>query len=123
MSEMETVKGAEPDEFEQGLMQAMRRVDAPEGFAARVMEQAATPAKVITMRPRFAGMRVRAWVGGAIAALLVVGVVGGEELRVRHEREQAALATKQFEAALRVTDHALDQTRAQLERAGLKLGD
>jgi hypothetical protein len=44
-----------------------------------------------------------------------------EQVHVRHEREQAALATQQFETAMRVTDHALDQTRNQLQRAGIKL--
>ena len=43
--------GQEPDEFELKLMQAMRRVDAPEGFAASLMERAAAPAaaKVIVI--------------------------------------------------------------------------
>jgi len=110
-------------EFELQLAQAMRRVDAPEGFAARVMERADGPtvsSKVVVMRPR---LRAQVWVGGAIAAMLALGAFVGETVHVRHQREQAALATQQFEAAVRVTDQALDKTRVQLERAGLNFGD
>jgi hypothetical protein len=114
--------GMELDEFEQQLTQALCRVNAPEGFAARVLERATLPAKVAVMRPRLAALRGRAWVGGAIAAMLALAVFVGDQAYVRHERERAALANQQFAMAMRVTDHALDQTRAQLERAGLKLG-
>ena len=165
MSEVETgMEGREPDAFERTLMQAMLRVDAPEGFAERAMERAAesaaggyphvpeagpsdrlraghgasrglpevsdvppatsgSRAKVLAMRPRFAWLSQRAWVGGAIAAMLVLGVFGGEQVRARHEREQAAVAQQQFEEGIRVTGQALAQTREQLERAGLRLGD
>jgi hypothetical protein len=127
MSEFAMGPGLEPDEFERMLMLAMRRVEAPEGFAASVMERAAAPAvantKVVVMRSRLATLSSRAWVGGAIAAMLVLGVIGGQELHQRHEREQAAMATQQFDAGVRVTDQALAQTRAQLARAGVRLGD
>ena len=124
-------------EFELQLARAMRRVDAPEGFAARVMECAANseradaaPApgdaapRVVVMRPRFGSLRVRTWAGGAIAAMLALGMFGAEQLHQQHERaQQAALANQQFEAAVRVTDQALAQTREQLQRAGLNLGE
>lgn len=109
------------DEFERQLARALRRVEAPEGFAARVMGRvdAPVPAKVVEMPRRQAPM----WIGGAIAAMLAVGALVGEAVHVRHQREEAAVATQQFEAAMRVTDQALDQTRAQLKRAGLTLGE
>ena len=113
----------EPDEFELQLTEALRPVDAPEGFAARVMERAAVPAvstNVVVMRPR---LHAQMWVGGAVAAMLAVGAFVGEAVHVRHQREEAALATQQFEAAVRVTDQAIEQTRMQLMKAGLKLGD
>jgi hypothetical protein len=124
MSEPEIrIDGQEPDAFELQVMQALRRVDAPEGFAARVMERAATPAvlsKMVVMRPRFARMRVQTWAGGAIAAMLVLGVFGTEQVHVRHERTvRAALAQQQFETATRITDRALEHTREQLARAGV----
>lgn len=121
----ELVEDLKLAEFELALARAMSRVDAPEGFAARVMERAASPVEnVVAMRPRTRMLRMQAWMGGAIAAALVVGVFGAEQIHDRHERaERAALATQQFEAAVQVTDRALDQTRQQLQRAGLNLGE
>jgi hypothetical protein len=62
--------------------------------------------------------------GGALAAVLALGMYGSEVLHQRRERaEQAAKADQQFAVAMQVTDHALAQTREQLQRAGLKLGE
>ena len=141
MSEQESrVEGHGPElvpdlalaEFELQLARAMSRVDAPEGFAARVMECAAnseradtasTP-RVVVMRSWFGSLRVRTWAGGAIAAMLALGMFGAEQLHQQHERaQQAALANQQFAEAVQVTDHALAQTREQLQRAGLNLGE
>ena len=112
-------------EFELQLARAMRRVDAPEGFAERIMERSAGPAeKVVVMRPGGRMVRMQAWMGGAIAAVLALGMFGAEQLHQRRERaEEAAKADQQFAVAMQVTDHALEQTREQLQRAGLKLGD
>ena len=123
----ELVQPVEPDlklaEFELHLARAMSRVDAPEGFADRVMDRAASPAeKVVAIRPRT--FRDAAWMGGAIAAVLALGMFGAEQLHLRREKaEQAAAANQQFEAAVRVTDHALAQTREQLQRAGVTFGE
>jgi hypothetical protein len=115
-----------PSEFEIQLAGALRPVDAPEGFAARVMERAAAPAvssKVVVMRPRWAvrGWAVHGWAVGAIAAMLAVGAFVGEQVHVRHQREQAAVATQQFEAASRIEDKVLQQTRERLAKAGVPL--
>jgi hypothetical protein len=113
-----------PDAFELQLTRAMRRVDVPEGFAARVMDRAAAPEdvaqKVIVIRPRSGLLRMQTWTGGAIAAVLVLGMFGAEQLHQRHER--TVMADQQFAVAVQVTDHALAQTREQLARAGLNLG-
>jgi hypothetical protein len=129
------------DEFELALTKALRRVDAPEGFAEKVMGRAvgsgvAASAQVrrsgpgapdsglsgvVVMPKRHGSMRMRAWVGGAIAAVLALGMFGAEQLHQR--RERAAAANEEFEAAVRVTDHALAQTREQLHRAGLNFGE
>jgi hypothetical protein len=112
------------DEFEQELGRRMRHVDPPEGFAERLMERAAAQAparqKVLTMPRR---QIFRAWLGGAIAAALVTGVFVGEQVHLRSQERQAEVARQQFETAMRVTDHALDQTRASLQRAGVTFGD
>jgi hypothetical protein len=112
-------------EFELQLARAMRRVDAPEGFAERIMERSASPAeKVVAMRPRRGLVRMQAWMGGAIAAVLALGMFGAEQLHQRRERaEEAAKADQQFAVAMQVTDHALETTREQLQRAGLKFGE
>jgi hypothetical protein len=109
-----------PSEFEIQLTRALRPVDAPEGFAARVMERAAAPAvstKVVGMRPRWA---VHGW-AGAIAAMLLVGAFAGEMVHVRQQREEAVVATRQFEAGMRIEDKALQQTRERLAKAGVRL--
>jgi len=118
------------DEFDEELMRGLRRVDAPEGFAARVMERSAVvpthdDKTVMNGPPRVAKVlafpKPRAWMGSAMAAVLVLGCFVAE--RVHVERQKAELAQQQFETAVRVTDHALDQTREQLARAGLRLGN
>jgi hypothetical protein len=55
----------------------------------------------------------------ATAALVLLGVVGGERVHERHVRE--AEATQQFETATRITDQALEHARQQLARAGVSL--
>jgi hypothetical protein len=126
MSEQERMDGPElvPDlelaEFELQLARAMRRVDAPEGFAARVLDKAEQTQKVVAMRPRSGLWRLQAWMSGALAAVLALGMYGAEVL---HQRREQAKADQQFAVAMQVTDHAIAQTRAQLQRAGLKLGE
>lgn len=123
-------------EFDEVLAKAMRRVDAPEGFAARVMGRAGSqipisknersvPLEVVTRSKGKLLMmpRVQAWMGGAIAAALVMGALIGARVHVVRQQEQTALTERQFETAMRVTNRALDQTQMQLQRAGLKLGE
>ena len=76
--------------------------------------------KLLTMPRRTV---IRTWIGGAIAAALVVGVFTGEQVRVRSQQRKAEEARQQFETAMRVTDRALDRTRASLQRAGFTLGE
>jgi hypothetical protein len=125
MSEMQQ------SEFERALTRAMARVNPPETLTKFLLKAAEVEAQ--SQRPRReprhkwawrlpqARFQSFGWMSGALAAVLLVGVFGVEQVHVRHEREQAAQATQQFETAMRVTDHALDQTRAQLQRAGIKL--
>lgn len=123
-------EGPAPDALEAALTRALRRVDAPQGFAANLCDRAAatsaTPerAKILAMPRRTAFLRrvpENAWMAGALAAMLALCTFLGAGLHLRHQRQQAALAQQQFETAMRVTDHALDHTRAQLQRAGIRL--
>jgi len=121
----------QPDEsltsFERELTRAMRRVDPPEGFADRVMGRADAPsvaarskvmAKVIPM-PR----RMQAWAGGAVAATLLASMYFGEQTHLRHQRERAQLAQRQFDTAMRITDQTLEHVRLQLQQAGVEVGN
>jgi hypothetical protein len=119
----------EQNEFERALTRAMRRVDPPETLGKFLMKAVQAEIGVeaesrLSRREKWAWFVPRpqrfGWMSGALAAVLLVGVFGVEQVHVRHERERAQ-ATQQFETAMRVTDHALDQTRAQLQRAGIRL--
>ncbi len=119
-------------EFEQALQKAMRRVNAPETLAAFL----ATAAEAEEhrqrsgsgwLRPNRGGVvyvppKPRRWAVGALAAALLLAVLGTGAWRLQRERaRQIALANQQFTAAVRVTDEALQQTREQLQRTGLNL--
>jgi hypothetical protein len=112
--------GGEFAELEQELRRMLQRVDAPEGFAERTMARArgagASRGKLLTMPSR-----LRTWGSGAIAAALVAGVLIGEQVHVRHERERAE-AQQQFEAAMRITGETLDEARLQIREAGVGFG-
>jgi hypothetical protein len=108
-------------ELERRLKLALRPVDPPEGFADRVMERGRTAkpggAKVVTMAPR------RVWASGAIAAALMAGAFVGEQTHLRHERERAEQAQRQFDTAMRITDQTLEHVRLQLQQAGVTVGN
>ena len=148
MSEQERMDGPElvPElvrdlklaEFELQLARAMRPVDAPEGFAARVVARAAGGDAAPPRSQKRDPGHPECWysrsgvgcgecrLGRAerLPAVLALGMYGAEVLHQRRERAaQAAKADQQFAVAMQVTDHALAQTREQLQRAGLKLGE
>jgi len=115
MSEMDR------DEFDEVLGKALRRVDAPEGFAARVMEQAAVrPRAKVLVFPR-----LPVWATGAVAAALIVGALSVGEVHERRARVEARRveAEREFETASQITDKTLEHAREQLARAGVKLGE
>jgi hypothetical protein len=114
-------KNREPEEFEQQLKSSLRHIDAPEGFATRVLVRAAVSEKPLP-RPRFLRLTFQASVG-AIAAILVLGALVTNLVHVRRKRAQTAHIQAQFNTAMRITDRSLSETRAKLERIGLKLAD
>lgn len=105
------------EEFENRLRRAMRPVDAPAGFAERVMcalPAQAAPAPVVSLRPvtvtpRSAWRRFSA--PAALAASLLVAVFAGQHVATQvAEREQQAglAASRELMQALRVTSQKLD---------------
>jgi hypothetical protein len=122
-------------EFEQTLARAMQRVEvraetsakflalAEEAERSRVkaggglrLVRLANGGRVLAMP------RPRAWMGGAIAAVLAMGVFAGAHIHEQHEQhERQMMAQQQFEAAERITDETLARTREQLERKGISL--
>ena len=116
MSEMDR------DEFDEVLASALRRVDAPEGFAASVMERAGVEEhKAVRAKARiFVFPKLPVWATGSIAAGLIVGALAFGGVHVRHE-QQRVQAQREFETASRITDRALEHAREQLAKAGVSL--
>jgi len=109
-------------EFEQQLTQAFRLVAPPEGFAgrvvARVQSSAPAPEGAIWRTPRS-----RIWASGALAASVLAGLLFAQQAHVRRQRQEAERAEHQFDVAIRITDEALEQTRRQLQQAGVDIGN
>jgi hypothetical protein len=102
------------DPFENQLRRALRPVDAPEGFAERLLQdlpQGRRPV-VLALAPKPQPERRRHWMPAALAASLLAAVVLGQQLAsYRFEREElaAGLAAKQeLLQALRVSSQKLD---------------
>jgi hypothetical protein len=105
------------DDFENQLRRALRPVEAPEGFAERLMkrlperERPVVVALPVKPRPEPGRQRLPA----ALAASLMLAVVVGQQVAHRMEQNQEArelaegLAAKQeLMQALRVTSKKLD---------------
>lgn len=113
--------------FEQQLQQAMSRVNAPASLEVALMNMAEAETerenrqKAEHKRSRILAFpRMRLWYGGAVAAVLAVGVVSLEGVHVHRERERA-VATQQFEEAQQITDRTLEETRERLASKGIYL--
>ena len=95
--------------FEDDLKRALRREQAPAGFAGRVLARQAAPAPKARL-----WFRLR-W--AAAAAALAVVLVGAFEFRAgQHRRAQGELAKAQVLTALRITADKLEYTREKVVR-------
>ena len=122
--------------FERELTQAFARVDAPATLQKRLLLAAEAEARqkrrekrVLWFKPRTSRSSVlvmprgQALVGGAIAAVLVLGTIGSvEAIHLQNVRRQEE-ATRQFAQAEQIRTRALEHAREQLERAGVSLGE
>ncbi len=118
----------EMQEFEAALLRAMLRVDAPDGFSARVvaLAEAERRTKLAAQPERKPWWRrggLPGWkpVWGAMAAVLVAGVLGGHAVHERHAEQERVQASRQFDVSLQITDRALEHAREQLMRKGVAL--
>lgn len=115
----ETEQYAEVEEY---LVRTLRPIDPVDDLADRILYLAQkprpVPAKMIRMTSR-----VPVWASGAIAAALLVGIFVTEQTHVRHQRQKVEQAQRQFEAALKITNETLEQTRQELKQAGIEIGN
>ena len=103
-----------PETFEDELRRRLRPVDAPAGFADRLM--AALPEDrqrtVVALQPKAARPSLRQFgMPAALAASLLVAVFLGVYVandRALREEQQGIAASKQLMQALRVTSQKLD---------------
>ena len=121
-SEMERADEAERLQLEMALLEALRRVDPPKGFADCLMARIPPP-QPSRAALLMVSVRTRLWVGGALAATLLVGAVTGQQLHQRHRRAQAEMASRQFQTAMSITASTLQQVRMQLLQEGVPLGE
>lgn len=133
--EMFEVDDPRMKEFEQALGRAMQRVEVRAETTAKFLalaeeaERRRVKAGGGLRLIRFSGggrvfamPRPTAWMGGAIAAVLAIGVFAGTHIHEQHEQhERQVTAQLQFETAERITDETLARTRAQLEQRGINL--
>jgi hypothetical protein len=129
------VQDAKMQEFERALGRAMQRVEVRAETAAKfyaLAEEAerkrldaggglrlirfSNGARVWAM-PRIP--QAKAWMGGAMAAVLAMGCFVGARIHAEHERR--VQAERQFETAERITDETLAHTREQLRAQGIEL--
>jgi hypothetical protein len=118
------VGSSEDDEFELALTRALRRVEAPAGFAEKMVARthvsesrrvtpSGAPGKLLVMMPK-----PKVWLSGAIAAALVAGVFVAQDVHQRHERE---VANRQFALSMQIEERTMEHTRQQLQKAGVPL--
>lgn len=106
------------NDFEKQLRDALRPVDAPEGFTARLMSAlpAREPTALIAVAPPAARATPRRfWMPVAMAASLLAAVLFGQynaqlrdEARVARENAAGLAASRELMQALRVTSQKLD---------------
>ena len=109
---------------EEQVRQALRRVEAPEGFTDRLMVRAELLREQQPVAREKAGaahaMWVRltrpAWKLAYAAALLAVTASSLHIERVHREQRRVDQAAAQFDTALQVTQHALNHVSAKLEK-------
>ena len=112
---------SELDEFEARWKRDLRRVDAPEGFADRVMQRvpAQRRGRLLTFGPARQFMAAAAVL--LVAVALGFGVRYAEQVqRQRAEDAKARAAAEQFSLAMQVTGRTLFVVQQRIDQAGTK---
>lgn len=120
---------SELDDFEARLKRDLQRVEAPEGFADRVMQRVPASRQGRLFSFPIAMTNVRHWM--AVAAVLLVAVVLGfgvhhvEEVQQqrqlqKQEQAKARAAAEQFALAMQVTGRTLFVVQQRIDQAGTK---
>lgn len=97
------------DRLEDALREALRRKEAPEGFADRVLARHVAP------RPGWFQFPSLRW--AAAAALTIVLLAGFQYTAEQRRRAQGEAAKEQVLMALRITADKLEYTRAKVQQA------
>jgi len=104
------------DRLEDALREALRRKEAPEGFAERVLARRAAPrpGPWEAFRLWFQPPSLR-WAGAA--ALTLVLLAGFQYTAEQRRRAEGEAAKEQVLMALRITADKLEYTRARVQQA------
>jgi hypothetical protein len=116
------------DEFERDLARALRRVEVRSETTAKFLAIAAQARAEhertgkMWVRPASGGRllflpKPRIFLGGVIAAMLLLGLFVGGKVQ---ERRKAEIAARQFEVAMRITGRTLDGVGERVSRAGTR---
>lgn len=102
------------EDFENELRRRLRPVDAPEGFAERVMRALpteATPAVVVALHPPRRSRLQQFGLPAALAASLLAAVLLGQHVAVQRDlraEKEGLEASRELMQALRLTSDKLD---------------
>jgi len=111
------------DRFDDALKQALRREEAPAGFAERVLARAAAHPARPGLRESFGSwwrLPVLRW--SAAAAVILALMFGAEYTAERRRRAEGELARRQVLTAVRITAGKLDYVRNKVLRATSRIG-
>jgi uncharacterized protein HemX len=119
---------SELDDFEARLQRDLQPVDAPQGFADRVMQRVPQQRQGRILSFPIAVTKASHWMAVAavllMAAALGFGVHHVEQIEQQHELRQeqakARVAAEQFALAMQVTGRTLFVVQQRIDQAGIK---
>ena len=106
-------------ELEKHLRQALRRCDAPEEFADRVLKRVAAESREPAPRLPLRHWRwpVLRWAAIPALAAMIAGGLGYRIYERRQQQEEAVIAKQQVMLALRITGNKLRLAKQKVKEA------